>query len=70
MYERSAIILDKYFENLFGYTQKNNLKENYKDYAKLVECSEKYTIATESEDKIMKEYDEVADKIKKIQKNQ
>lgn len=70
MYERSAIILDKYFENLFGYTQKNNLKENYKDYAKLVECSEKYTIATESEDKIMKEYDEVADKIKNIQKNQ
>lgn len=70
MYERNAIVLNRHFEKLFGYDLKNNLKNNYQSYCKLVDCFEKYTEATESEDKIMQEYDDVANKIKNIQKNQ
>ena len=70
MYERNAIVLERYFDNLFGYDEKNNLKDNYLKYSNLVECSEKYKIATDSEDKIMQEYDEMAKEIKNIQKNQ
>ena len=32
MYERSAIILEKYYNNLFGFDQKENLKTIYKDF--------------------------------------
>lgn len=70
MYERNAIVLERYFDNLFGYDEKNNLKDNYLKYSNLVECSEKYKVATDSEDKIMQEYDEMAKEIKNIQKNQ
>lgn len=70
MYERNAIVLERYFDNLFGYDDENNLKDNYLKYSNLVECSEKYKIATDSEDKIMQEYDEMAKEIKNIQKNQ
>lgn len=70
MYERNAIVLERYFDNLFGYDEKNNLKDNYLKYSNLVECSEKYKVATDSEDKVMQEYDEMAKEIKNIQKNQ
>ena len=36
MYERSAIVLEKYFNNMFGFNQKVNLKSNYKNYKELV----------------------------------
>ena len=29
MYERNAIVIDRFFTDLFGYGQTNNLKENY-----------------------------------------
>lgn len=70
MYERSAIILERFFNKLFGHDEKNNLKDNFLKYSNLVECSAKYSEATDSEDKIMQEYDEVANRIKNIQKNQ
>ena len=70
MYERSAIILENYFNKLFGYDEKNNLKDNFLKYSNLVDCSAKYKEATDSEDKVMQEYDDVANKIKSIQKNQ
>ena len=53
MYERNAIVLERYFDNLFGYDEKNNLKDNYLKYSNLVECSEKYKVAT---DKNIKKY--------------
>lgn len=37
MYERSAIVLERYFENLFGFNKQYNLKENYKNYAEFLE---------------------------------
>lgn len=70
MYERNAIVLERFFEDLFGITEKCNLKDNFIKYDNLVECSAKYAEATESEDKIMQEYDDIASRIKNIQRNQ
>ena len=70
MYQRSAIVLEKYFNKLFGHDQKYNLKDNFLKYSRLVECSANYKEATDSEDKIMQEYDEIASRIKNIQKKQ
>lgn len=70
MYQRSAIVLEKYFNKLFGHDQKYNLKDNFLKYSRLVECSANYKEATDSEDKIMQEYDEIASRIKNIQNKQ
>ena len=32
MYERSAIVLEKYFNKIFGFNEKNNLKNLYNSY--------------------------------------
>ena len=42
MYERNAIVLERYFNQMFGYNMKNNIKTNFKDYCELVEYFEKY----------------------------
>lgn len=70
MYERNAIVLERYFDKLFGYDDENNLKTNYKNYIDLVNSLEKYLEASEAEDKIMREYEETANSIKNIQKEQ
>ena len=36
MYERSAIVLEKYFNNICGLDKKINLKTIYKDYREIV----------------------------------
>lgn len=70
MYERNAILLDRYFNQLFGYNMKNNIKTNFTDYCSLVECLEKYKNISEEEENIIQEYDEIANKIREIQKIQ
>ena len=70
MYERNAIVLERYFNQMFGYHMKNNIKTNFKDYCELVECLEKYKNISEEEENIMQEYDSIANKIREIQKNE
>ncbi len=70
MYERSAIVLERYFENLFGFNKQYNLKENYKNYAEFLEEFEKYQESINNEETIIKEFDEVANEIQNIQKTQ
>lgn len=70
MYERNAIVLERYFNQMFGYNMKNNIKTNFKDYCDLVESLEKYRDITDEEDNIMQEYDSIANKIREIQKKQ
>ena len=70
MYERNAIVLERYFSQLFGYNEKNNLKNNYANYVDLINKIEKYQEATKEEDKIIAEYDQIIGKIKEIQKIQ
>ena len=70
MYERNAIVLERYFDKLFGYDQKSNLRSNYLNYQQLIEKIEKYQEAVNEEDKIILEYDQIINKIKETQKNQ
>lgn len=70
MYERNAIVLERYFAKLFGYDEKSNIKSNYTIYSELVNKLEKYQEATKEEDKIIAEYDELINKIQSIQKKQ
>ena len=70
MYERNAIILERYFNEMFGYNTKSNIKNNFTNYSELVECLEKYKNISEEEDTIMQEYDMIANKIRGIQKTQ
>ena len=37
MYERSAIVLERFFDNLLGFNQVNNLKKNFNNYCELFE---------------------------------
>ena len=41
MYERSAIVLERYMEKVFGFDKDNNLKTNYKNFEELLEEVEK-----------------------------
>lgn len=70
MYERSAIVLEKYLNKKFGFDQKMNLKENYTSYCNIVkECKEYQEIVIEEENLIEK-FDEVAKQIQNIQTKQ
>ena len=70
MYERNAIVLERYFAKLFGYDEKNNLKSNYSNFVELVEKIEKYQEAVKNEDEIIAEYDQIIKKIKEVQNKQ
>ena len=70
MYERSAIVLEKYFNNIFGFNQKINLKVLYKNYKEMMEEIQKYQSILEEEDKIIVQFDEVANKIRNVQQEQ
>lgn len=70
MYERSAIVLERYFNKLLGYDMPNNLKTNFYDYNDLVQALEKYKNISEEEETIMQEYDSIANKIRSTQKTQ
>ena len=70
MYERNAIVIDRYFAGIFGYDNKNNLKNNSNNYFELVSNLEKYQLASETENTIMDEFEKVASQIKETQKLQ
>ena len=70
MYERNAIVLERYFEKKFGFDKSNNIKLNYTNFSDLLEELEKYQIAVLEEEKIIQTFDEIAQKIQIIQKTQ
>ena len=70
MYERNAIIIERYYNTMFGYNLKNNIKDNYTNYCKLIEQLEKYKNVSEEEEEIIIEYDIIANRIRDIQKKQ
>ena len=70
MYERNAIVLERYFEKIFGLTKENGLKTNFENYIQIIETINDYKkIADEEETSIVK-FDEVAEEIETIQKRQ
>lgn len=70
MYERSAIVLERYFNEIFGFDKKISLKTIYKDYKEIIEELQNYQTILEEEEKVINEFDEVANEIRKIQKEQ
>lgn len=70
MYERSVIVLERYFSEKFLYKENSNLKNNYLNYCDLVEKVEKYQQVSDAEDKIIKECEEIISSIERIQKQQ
>ena len=67
MYERSAIVLERYFENLLEYRSDYNLKDNFHNYCELVEKLDKYQENYQKELNSTKEFNESLKKIKDIQ---
>ncbi len=70
MYERSAIVLEKYYNDILGFNKKDNLKVVYKDYRELIEELKEYQKILEKEDKAINEFDNLANNIRKIQQEQ
>lgn len=70
MYERSAIVLERYFENFLQYRNDCNIRKNFKNYCELVDKLEKYQINYKKELNATKEYNESLKKIKAIQASQ
>ena len=70
MYERSAIVLERYFEKVFGFNKENNLKTNYENYSKIIGEIKEYHKIIEEEEKVISKFDEVANEIEEIQNKQ
>lgn len=70
MYERSAIVLERYIEKILDFNKTYNLKKNNQNYNDLIEEIEKYQTVTEQELKIMQEFDDTAKRIESLQKEQ
>lgn len=70
MYERNAIVLERYFQEILRYKEKNNLKENYDNYCNLVKSFEKHHLAMDKEENALNEFEEISSEIKKLQKTQ
>ena len=70
MYERSAIVLERYFENLLEYRNGCNIRDNFKNYCDLVEKLEKYQINYEKELAATEEFNTALENIRVIQNSQ
>ena len=70
MYERSAIVLERYFENILGYMSEYNLRSNYKEYCDLLEKLDKLQNDNLQEQTAIQEFNIADENIKSIQKMQ
>ena len=70
MYERSAIVLEKYMNKVFEFDSSYNLKTNCINYKEILEEIENYQVLVENESKIIQEFDDTVKEIEEIQKKQ
>ena len=70
MYERSAIVLERYMEKILEFDKTYNLKRNNQTYNELIHEIENYQIMTDRELKVIQEFDNTAKKIESLQKEQ
>ena len=70
MYERSAIVLERYFDDLLGYSDKCNLRDNFNNYCNLVEKLEKFQINYNKELSATQEFNKSLKKVRAIQSAQ
>ena len=50
MYERNAIVLERYFEKIFNIAKDNNLKTNFENYAQIIETINDYKKTADEEE--------------------
>lgn len=70
MYERSAIVLERYIEKVLGFNKTYNLKKNNENYSELVNEIENYQVMTEKEVKVIQEFDNTVKNIESLQQEQ
>ena len=70
MYERNAIVLERYLSIIFGKNDETNVKSSFEIYKDILEEMEKYQVVTKEEEKVIKEFDEIAKNMQTIQKKQ
>ena len=70
MYERSAIVLENYFEKVLGLNKENNLKNNYENFTKLIEKIKEYQKVIEEEENVISKFDQSASEIQDLQNKQ
>ncbi len=70
MYERSAIVLERYLNKVFGQDNTTGIKANYQIYTTILEELEKYQTVTQDEEKVIEEFDVIAQKLQTLQKKQ
>ena len=61
MYERNAIVLERYLSIIFGKNDETNVKSSFEIYKDILEEMEKYQVVTKEEEKVIynKETDEL-----------
>ena len=70
MYERSAIVLERYINKVFEFDNTYNLKANLANYEEIIKEIKDYQVLVEKESKIIQEFDDTVKKIEEIQKKQ
>ena len=70
MYERNAIVLERYFCKKLEYQKTNNLKENFNNYCNLLDKIEQFQIKSEAENKSLTEFNDVSNRLASIQQMQ
>ncbi|MCI8759684.1 MAG: hypothetical protein HFJ34_00915 [Clostridia bacterium] len=70
MYERSAIVLERYMEKILKLNKQYNLKKNNENYSELISEIENYQNVTEKELEVIQEFDDTAKEIENLQQDQ
>ena len=70
MYERSAIVLERYFEKLFGLENKNNLKTTFENYDVLIDAITEYQKVLTEEETTINNFEKTANIIQELQLKQ
>ena len=70
MYERSAIVLERYFEKLFGLENKNNLKTTFENYDVLIDAITEYQKVLTEEEITINNFEKTANIIQGLQLKQ
>ena len=70
MYERNAIVLERYLNKIFEQKNGINFKNGLETLKEIIEETKKYIDVTIEEEKIIKEFEELAKKMQLVQKKQ
>ena len=62
MYERSAIVLEKYIEKILRLNKVNNLRKNCENYSGLVNEIENFQLTSNKDLKVIQEFDDTVKK--------